>query len=64
VKGDIASDFGDEQSYVINLGANYDMTDLLDLKFGYRYMEVEYEDSDIDISETIDGAFVGLTFNW
>jgi opacity protein-like surface antigen len=64
VKGDIATDFDDEQSYMITLGANYDMTDLLDLKFGYRYIEIEFEDSDIDISETVDGAFVGLTFNW
>jgi len=63
-RGDIATDFGDEQSYAINLGANYDMTDLLDLKFGYRYMEVDFEDSDIEINETIDGVFVGLTFTW
>ncbi|MCP4878833.1 MAG: hypothetical protein GY896_25550 [Gammaproteobacteria bacterium] len=62
--GDIASDFDDEQSYMITLGANYVMTDLLDLKFGYRYMEIDYEDSDIEINETIDGAFVGLTFKW
>ncbi|MCP4332247.1 MAG: hypothetical protein GY785_06300 [Gammaproteobacteria bacterium] len=64
VKSDIATDFDDEQSYVITLGANYYMTELLDLKFGYRYMEVAYEDSDIKIEETIDGAFVGLTFKW
>ena len=64
VKGDIATDFDDEQSYVLTLGANYYMTKLLDLKFGYRYMEVEYEDSDIKLEETIDGAFVGLTFKW
>lgn len=64
VKGDIATDFDDEQSYALTLGANYYMTKLLDLKFGYRYMQVEYEDSDIKIEETIDGAFVGLTFKW
>ncbi|MCP4766513.1 MAG: hypothetical protein GY875_09590 [Gammaproteobacteria bacterium] len=64
VKGDIATDFDDEQSYALTLGANYYMTKLLDLKFGYRYMQVEYEDSDIKLEETIDGAFVGLTFKW
>ena len=63
-KGDIASDFSDEQSYIVTLGANYDMTKLLDLKFGYRYAAVDYKDSDFEINEKVDGAFVGLTFNW
>jgi len=63
-KGDIASDFDDEQSYIISLGADYDMTELLDLKIGYRYAEIEYEDSDVKLDETIDGVFVGLSFNW
>jgi hypothetical protein len=40
------------------------MTDLLDLKFGYRYMDIDYEDSDVEVNETVDGAYVGLTFNW
>jgi hypothetical protein len=64
IKGNIASDFDDESSYFLTLGANYTISKLLDLKFGYRYAEIEYEDSDIEINETIDGAFVGLTFKW
>lgn len=64
LKGNIASDFDDESSYFLTLGANYTISKLLDLKFGYRYAEIEYEDSDIEINETIDGAFVGLTFKW
>ena len=64
LKGDIASDLDDEQSFFITLGANYDINELLDLKLGYRYAEVEYEDSDLKFEETVDGAFVGLTFNW
>ena len=64
LKGDIASDFDDESSYFLTLGANYTISKLLDLKLGYRYAEVEYEDSDVEINETIDGAFVGLTFKW
>ena len=62
--GDVASDFDDELSYIITLGANYYMTELLDLKFGYRYARIEYEDSDIKLDEDIDGVFAGLTFKW
>ena len=40
------------------------MTRLLDLKIGYRYAVIEFEDSDIELNEEIDGAFVGLSFNW
>jgi len=63
-KGDIASDFSDEQSYIITLGANYDLSKLLDIKFGYRYAEIDFEDSDIEIHESVEGVFAGLTFNW
>ena len=62
-KGDIATDFSDEQSYIITLGANYDLSKLLDIKIGYRYAQIDFEDSDIEINESIEGAFAGLTFN-
>ncbi|MCP4333217.1 MAG: hypothetical protein GY785_11225 [Gammaproteobacteria bacterium] len=63
-KGDIASDFGDELSSVITLGARYDVSELLDIKFGYRYALIEYEDSDFEFDQTIEGVFAGLGFNW
>ncbi len=64
VKGDIATDYSDELSYILTLGFNYTMTDLLDLKFGYRYAGLEYENNQFEFDEKAGGAFVGLTFNW
>lgn len=63
-KGDIATDFSDEMSYILTVGANYTMTDLLDLKVGYRYAGVDYENSEFTFEETADGLFTGLTFKW
>lgn len=63
-KGDVATDFSDELSYILTAGANYQMTDLLDLKFGYRYAKVEFKKDTFDLDETVDGAFVGMTFKW
>ena len=63
-KADVATDFGDELSYILTLGANWQMTDLLDLKFGYRYGAVEYENNNFVFEETVSGVFTGLTFKF
>ncbi len=64
LKADYASDFGDETSYILTLGADYIMTDLLSLKFGYRSAKIEFESSDFKLNQTTDGTYLGLSFNW
>ncbi len=64
LKADYAGDLGDETSFILNAGLDYTMTDLLSLKFGYRYASVDYESSDFTFDQTSNGPFVGLSFNW
>ena len=62
VKADYGGDFGDEESYVLTLGADYSMTDLLSLKFGYRYAKIEFDSSDFKLDQTTDGGISGIGF--
>lgn len=64
VKGDYASDYDNSYSYIATLGAGYQFTDLLSLKFGYRIAAIKYEDKPLTLNQDVDGAFVGLGFSW
>jgi len=64
LKVDFSGDFGDETVFVLNAGLDYTMTDLLSLKFGYRYASVDFKSTDFTFDQIASGPFVGLSFNW
>jgi hypothetical protein len=64
LKADYSGDFGDETGFILNAGLDYTMTELLSLKFGYRYASVDFESTDFTFDQTASGPFVGLSFNW
>ncbi len=46
------------------LAGSYQFTDTFTLLFGYRYLEIDFEDSDFLLDLSIQGYSVGFEFNW
>lgn len=46
------------------LAGTYQFTDLFTLAFGYRYLEVDFEDSDMLLDVSFQGYSIGFQFDW
>jgi len=54
---------GSDRTYQAMAEAGFDINALLRLRFGYRWLEVDYDDGFV-FDAVSDGALVGLTFSW
>ena len=62
-RGDIG---GTSAERMVNamLEGSYRFTDTFTTTFGYRYLKIDFEDSDILLDLSIQGYFVGFQFDW
>lgn len=55
---------GADSSYQALADAGFDINKLLQLRFGYRWLDVDYDDNDFVFDTTTEGAIIGLSFGW
>jgi hypothetical protein len=46
------------------LAGTYNFTETFMLLFGYRYLKMEFEDSDLLLDLSLQGYAIGLQFAW
>jgi len=55
---------GSDSTWQSIVEAGVDLSGLLRLRFGYRWMDLDYDDDDFEFDATTQGAIIGLTFHW
>jgi len=62
-RGDIGSGSSDVMINAL-LAGTYEFTDNFELAFGYRYLKIKFEDSDLLLDLSLQGYIVGFEFAW
>ena len=55
---------GAESEWSVTAGANYTMSERVDLTFGWRHLEVDYREAGVVFDARQTGPFVGATFKF